>query len=639
MKFKKIFEPGQIGNMQVANRLIVPPMLTEYAAEDGSLTDRYIDYYEEKAKGGWGLIICEDNSVDPYGAGFKNIAGLWDDGFIPMHKELTEKVHKYGAKIAVQVYHAGRESDSSVKGKRPVAPSAIADPTKLETPKELTLDEIEVLIEEFAQAIRRAKEAGYDGVELHGAHGYLINQFVSPFSNKRTDAYGGNMNNRLKFPLEIISRAKELVGEEFPIIYRISADEMVEGGLTIEDTKVIAQILEENGIAAIHVSAGVYKSGDIISAPAAVATAPFSDYAAQIKKLVNISVFAVNKIIYPETAESLLREEKADFISMGRASLADPQMPKKIREGREEEILPCIGCWQGCQGELAAQKSMACLVNPKTGREKSHSIRKAEKKKKVMVIGGGPAGMEAAIVAAARGHEVVLYEKSDRLGGKWLLSAIPPGKENFNAFTVWQKGEMERKNVKIVLNCEVTEETVALESPNDIIYAAGSEQKIPDIPGVCSENVFTAEDILLGKTDFSGRAVVIGGGTVGAETAEHLAVHGCSVTIVKRSGIVAGDMAGAPRHFLMQSFDKYGVRMFENTKTLKIMRDGIMIEDSEGERAIPADFIVIATGYSSKNQLAKTLSKKYPLKIVGDAQVSGKALEAVKNAYEAAMEI
>ncbi len=240
MKFQKLFEPGKIGTLEIKNRMIVPPMLTEYAAEDGTLTERYIRYYEEKAKGGWGLIICEDNSMDPYGAGFKHIAGIWSDDMMGPHRELVDRVHQYGAKIAVQVYHAGRESDSSIKGRRPVAPSAIQDPTGRETPHELTTAEVKNLVEAFAQAVRRCQEAGYDAIELHGAHGYLINQFVSPFSNKRTDEYGGNFMNRLRFPLEIIARAKELVGDDFPLIYRISADEMVEGGLTIEDTKVIA---------------------------------------------------------------------------------------------------------------------------------------------------------------------------------------------------------------------------------------------------------------------------------------------------------------------------------------------------------------------------------------------------------------
>lgn len=639
MQFRNLFTPGMIGSMQVRNRMIVPPMLTEYAAEDGRLTERYIKYYETKAEGGWGLIICEDNSVDPYGAGFKNIAGLWSDDLMAEHTELVERVHRHGAKIAVQVYHAGRESDSSIKGRRPVAPSAIPDPTEPETPHELSTREVKDLVEEFAQAIRRCCDAGYDAVELHGAHGYLINQFVSPFSNKRTDRYGGNFRNRLRFPLEIIARAKELVGEDYPIIYRISADEMVPGGLTIEDTKVIAQILEGAGIAALHVSAGVYKSGSIVSAPSQVRTAPFSDYAQQIRRMVDIPVFAVDKIVYPEVAESLLKEGKADFIAMGRASIADPMLPKKLLEGRADEVLPCIGCWQGCQGKIGVQEPVSCLVNPLTGKENEYAVVPTEKPRKVMVIGGGPVGMEAAMVAARRGHDVSLFERKDRLGGQWLLAAIPPGKEMLDSFTVWQKGELDRLGVKVALETEVDEEMVASEKPDVVIYAAGSIPTVPDIPGIDRPEVHTAEEVLSGKVDLVGDAVVIGGGIVGAETAEHIAVHGHHATIVKRGSDIAGDMVSAPRHFLMESLRDNGVDMFEQTSTLAIGESGVQVEHDGRRWTIPADMVVIASGSRPDTRLADCLQGGCELHIVGDAYHAGKALDGIDQAYRIALSI
>jgi 2,4-dienoyl-CoA reductase-like NADH-dependent reductase (Old Yellow Enzyme family)/thioredoxin reductase len=639
MKFEKLFSPGRIGGMEIKNRLIVPPMLTEYANADGSLTERYIRYYEEKAKGGWGLIICEDTSVEEFGAGFQNLPGIWKDDFIARHREMTDRVHRYGAKIAVQAYHAGRESSSAIKGRRPVAPSAIQDPTEPEAPRALTTAEVKDLVEAFAQGIRRARDAGYDAVELHGAHGYLINQFVSPFSNKRTDEYGGNMRNRLRFPLEIIARAKQLVGGEYPIIYRISADEMVPGGLTIEDTKVIAQILEEAGVAAIHASAGVYKSGAIVSAPSAVRTAPFSDYAQQIRRVVNIPVFAVDKILYPEVAESLLREGKADFIAMGRASIADPALPNKVREGRLEEILPCVGCWQGCQGRIAVQKPVSCLVNPLTGKEEAYAIHRTAFPKKVMAVGGGPAGMEAAIVAAKRGHAVTLYEKADRLGGQWLLAAVPPGKEQLNSFTVWQKGELERSGVKVVLNTEVTAELAAREAPDEILYAAGAAPVVPRIPGFDLPLVHTANDILMGKVDLAGDAVVIGGGLVGAETAEHIAVHNHKTTVVEMLPAIAADMVAAPKTFLMESLRANQVELLPNTKVLKIEEDGVVVENSGGQRKIPADLVVLAIGSRSNTALAEELKRNFKVTVVGDADTVGKALDGIDAAYRAALEI
>ncbi|AHV97779.1 FAD-dependent oxidoreductase [Paenibacillus sabinae] len=637
--FTKIFEPGKIGNLEIKNRLVVPPMLTEYAAEDGKLTERYIRYYEEKAKGGWGLIIAEDNAVEPRGAGFKNIAGLWSDDLMKEHKELVERVHNAGAKIAVQIYHAGREASSTIMGMRPIAPSAIQDPTQSETPVEMTTDEVKEMIEKFAQAIRRCKEAGYDAIELHGAHGYLINQFVSPFSNKRTDAYGGNLMNRLRFPLEIIARAKELVGEEFPMIYRISADEMVEGGLTIEDTKVISQVLEQSGVAAIHASAGVYKSGSIVSAPTAIRTAVFSDYAKEIRKVVNIPVFAVNKIIYPHVAESILKEGKADFVAMGRASIADPQFPNKVKEGRLDEIIFCIGCRQGCQWRIAQQNPVSCLVNPLTGKEGEYELKEAEVKKKVMVIGGGPVGMEAAIVAAKRGHDVTLYDKSDKLGGQWLLAAIPPGKELLNTFTVWQKGELDRSGVKVVLNTEVTKEFVEQVNPDEIILASGAAPIIPGIPGADKSHVYTANDVLLGKVDLPDQAVVIGGGLVGAETAEHIAVHNRKTSIVEMRPEIAADMEPASKEFLMKSLKHNEVAVHVNSKVLEITDTHVIIDTEQGQQALPASLVVLAIGSRSNNALASELGEKYNVNVIGDAAVVGKALEGINLAYKTALAI
>lgn len=637
--FKATFKPGKIGNLEIKNRLIVPAMLTEFAAEDGRLTERYIRYYEEKARGGWGLIICEDNVIEPRGAGFKCIPGVWSDEMMTEHVELVKRVHSSGAKIALQVYHAGRQSHSSIIGERPVAPSAIQDPILPETPRELETAEVEELVEKFAQAVRRGKGAGYDAVELHGAHGYLINQFVSPFSNKRTDQYGGNFNNRMRFPLEIIKRAKELVGDDYPIIYRISAEELVEGGLTIEDTKTISIELEDAGIAAIHASGGVYKSNASLCAPTSMQTAVFSDFAKQIKKVVDIPVITVNKIIYPEVVESLLREGKADFVAMGRASIADPYLPKKAQEGRLDEILHCIGCRQGCWSHLLQNKPISCMVNPLTGKEEEYAIKPAETKKKVMVIGGGPVGMQAAIVAAKRGHDVTLYEKGDRLGGQWLQAAVPPGKELLNSLTVWQKGELERAGAKVALNREVTEELIQQESPGHIIAATGSQAIVPPIPGVDKPIVHTSEEVLNGQLDLAGNIIIIGGGLVGVETAQHIAVHNQKVTIVEMLPEIAAEMEGGAKHFTLESLKSNDVAIYANTKVVEIKDDSVVVETADGPLEIPADLIVLAVGSTPNNQLAGKVSDQIPTSVIGDAVLVGKALEGINTAYAVALEI
>lgn len=639
--FKKIFESGKIGNLEIKNRMVVPPMLTEYANVDGSINERFIRYYEEKAIGGFGLIIVEDTAVERRGAGFMCLPGLWSDSLAEKHKELTKRVKAHGAKVAVQLYHAGREGSSAVNGgEQIVGPSAIQDPTNLELPHELTTEEVKELVEKFAQAARRAKEAGYDAVELHGAHGYLINQFVSPYSNRRTDEFGGTFMNRLKFPLDIIKRAKELVGEDFPITYRITADEMVEGGLTINDTKIIVPILEKAGIAAVHVSASVYKTGYWASAPTTAPTVPFLKYAAEIKKVVeNIPVIAVNKINTPFIAESILAEGKADFVSMGRASIADPHLPRKTKEGKLDDIVMCIGCWQGCQGMIAQQKPVTCLVNPMVGKEEEYAVKEATVKKKVMVVGGGVAGMQAAIIASKRGHDVSLYERGDKLGGQWLLAAVPPGKDPLNAFTVWQKHQLNQNKVKVFTGVEVTEELINEVNPDHVIIATGATPIMPRIPGVELPHVVQANDILQGKVLMQNNVVVIGGGLVGAEVGEQFGEHVVNVTVVEMAPEIAAGMDMAPKAFLMKHLAETAVKLLVNTKVVEIKEDAVVVEREGKIEEIPAEQVVIAIGSRPENTLEAIVKGKYEYAVIGDATKTGRALEAVEMGHVAGMNI
>lgn len=639
--FNKIFESGKIGNLEIKNRMVVPPMLTEYANEDGSINERFIRYYEEKAKGDFGLIIIEDTAVERRGAGFMCLPGLWSDELSKKHIELTKRVKAHGAKIAVQLYHAGREGSSSVNGgMQIVAPSAIQDPTNLELPHELTTEEVRELVEKFAQAARRAKEAGYDAVELHGAHGYLVNQFVSPYSNKRTDEFGGTFMNRLKFPLDIIKRIKELNGHDFPIIYRITADEMVEGGLNINDTKMIVSILEKEGIAAVHVSASVYKSGYWASAPTTAPTTPFVKYAAEIKTVVNsIPVIAVNKINTPFIAENILKEGQADFVSMGRASIADPYLPKKTKEGKINDIVFCVGCWQGCQGMIAKQKPVTCLVNPSVGKEEEYTVKEAEIKKKVMVVGGGVGGMQAAIIASKRGHDVSLYEKTEKLGGQWLLAAVPPGKEPLNTFTVWQKHQLNVNKVKVYTGIEVTEELIRKVNPNHIILATGANPIMPKIPGINLPHVVQANDILSGKELMKNNAVIIGGGLVGAEVAEQYGEHVMGVTVVEMTSEIAGGMEMAPKKFLMKHLNESRVKLMVNTKVIEIKSNSVVIECEGKIEEIGAEQVVIAIGSKSENILEPLIKDKYKYNVIGDATKVGRALEAIEMGYVAGISI
>lgn len=343
------------------------------------------------------------------------------DGQIESHRKLTERVHAAGGKIAAQIYHAGRETSSAVTGVQPVAHSAVREPSMPETPRELTIPEIHTLVEQFGDCAKRAKAAGFDAVEVHGAHGYLAGAFASPFSNKRSDEYGGTIRNRARFGMEIIRNIKEKCGKDYPVLYRISSVEYVPGGLDIEESKVIARLMEEAGADCIHCSQGVYASTHTIIPPSVFLRAGYVEHAAEMKKAVQIPVIAVGRINDVEIAESVLQSKKADLVTMARASLADPELPNKVLKGRGDEVIRCIGCLQGCIGENGKGNGIRCLVNPLTGMEDEYDLTPAEKAKQVLVIGGGIAGCEATISAALKGHKVTLIEKMT----DWADSGFP----------------------------------------------------------------------------------------------------------------------------------------------------------------------------------------------------------------------
>lgn len=647
MKYKNILKPGMIGNLEIKNRLIVPPMLSEYAQENGDLTERYIAYYEEKAKGGFGLIITEDNAVERRGAGFTKLPGLYEDSNMELHQEFTSRIKQHGAKIFTQVYHAGREASEQIIGCQPVAPSAIHDPAIYEVPHELTTMEVKEMEDKFAQSIKRAQDAGYDGVEIHGAHGYLINQFVSPFSNKRTDEYGGNLENRLRFVRNIIAKSRALTGEEFVMTYRISADEFVEGGLTIEDTKVIAMLLEQEGIAAIHVSGAVYKSGHLPSAPYQAPTLPFIHLAKAIKEVVNIPVIGVNKINTPLLAESVLMQNMADFVAIGRASIADPMFVEKLMNNQEEDIIPCISCDQGCQGYIGQQKPVSCLVNARTGREGEYDMTPVnqEEAKKVMVIGGGIAGMQAAVVAATKGHDVTIYERESKLGGQWLLAAIPPGKEIFNSFIVYLKTQITKLNIEVKLNTDVTEAVINEFKPDHIILSAGANPVTVPFKGIETNDVVQANDLLAGEVHPGRNIAVIGGGLVGAETAEHLAVHGAKVSIIEMNPTILDLMPDMPKKFMVDSFKHNDVDVFVSSKLEEIKADRVVYSNTNaftGEletKEVLVDQVVMAIGSRPNTELQEFINANYNYAVIGDANNVADGINAIKTAYEAALNI
>lgn len=639
----KLFTPAKIGTCEIPNRLIVPAMVMNLCTEDGMITERYIKYIEEKAKGGWGMVITEDYAVNENAKGYKYIPGLYNDEQIEGNKKLTEAVHKYDTKLFCQMYHPGRQSKHDVNGGvQPIAPSATKDPFCMDLPREITVEEIHQIVKDFGSTARRAKESGFDGIEIHAAHGYLISSFLSPYTNKRVDEYGGCFENRTRILDEIYACIRENVGNDFPVQVRISANEYLLGGRTEADTYELARHLDELGVDAIHVSNGMYASPVIrqIIAPMYTEHAFNMDTAEQVKKLVSCPVIVTNRINDPKMADTILEMNKADFIGMGRGSLADPHLPNKAKAGEFENIRYCIGCLQGCEAGLLAGTCATCLVNPRVGREYENPMAKTEDPKKVMVVGGGPAGLIAAETAALVGHDVTVYEATSHLGGQFRSAAYPPGKGELSTFTSSLRKSLQDLGVPVKMETPVTEELLAAEKPDAVILATGAKPLMPPIPGLDGTNVVTAEDVLLGNADVNfGPVVICGGGEVGGETAHFLTSTCQDITLVEMRDDILIDMFPLMKMQLMEYIHETGIKVLTGAKVVSVTDDGVHYTDAEGnEHFLPAATVVSAFGYKACNPLEEA-AKKYcdNVQVVGCAVKAGNALTAIREGYEAAL--
>lgn len=638
----ELFTEKRIGECVIPNRLIVPAMVTNYCTEEGMLTERYIKYMEEKAKGGFGMLITEDYSVCPSGKGYARIPGLYQDEQIPANKKMVEHIHSYGSKIFCQLYHPGRQSSPIVNGgEQPVAPSGMKDAAMMCLSREITKGEISALIKKFGQAAKRAQISGFDGIEIHAGHGYLISEFLSPSANKRTDEYGGCFDNRARFLDEVFYEIRRQVGEDFPIIVRFSGIEYVSGGRTEAESMELAIHIEELGADALHISNGTYSSDPLHQIIASMHTkhALNMNMAAEIKKLVHIPVIVTNRINDPKMADMLIRAGKADFIGMGRGSIADPWLPKKAKDGRFDEIHYCIGCLQGCAASILAGGDVTCLVNPRVGREFENGFMKSDKSKKVMVIGAGPAGLETALVAAKRGHKVEIFEKERELGGQFRAAAYPVDKGELTTLISSLRSSLKKIGVPIHLGIEVNEETVREFQPDAVVLGTGAKPLVPCINGIERDNVVTAEDILLGKSDFGfGQVVVCGGGEVGGETAHLIAQINHNVTIVEMQPDILNDMPYVTKMIMLKMLEEAKVKIITNAKVLKITDEGVGYEDKSGNiHTLPAELVVSAFGYRSYNPLEE-ICKKICQEVytIGGAVKAGNAVTAMREGYEVA---
>jgi len=648
MDFKLLFSPIKVGTMELKNRIIMPAMGTNYAEPDGMMSEREIAYHEARAKGGCALNITEITNVDPLGKGIPGCPAIWDDKFIPGFAALAKAVHAHGGKLCVQLHHAGRGAMSFITGGQSVGPSAITYPPSPgwfmppELPRELTEDEVWDLIEKWGDGARRAREAGADCIELHCGHGYGIAQFMSPESNKRTDSFGGDLEGRMKYPLEIIKNVRKKAGADFPILVKICGEEMLVGGRTLEDTVVASSILEDAGINCITVSRGSYSSLFWIEPPSGLPAGAWLFDVEAVKKAVSIPVAAVGKVGEPLVAEHILKQGKADIVAMGRALIADPDLPNKAKAGQLDDIRYCIYC-NTCIHELMSFPGyVKCAVNAEMGREAEMRMIPAEKPKKILVAGGGPAGMEAARVAALRGHNVTLCEKSDKLGGQFCIATRPPMKQELTMAIKYLSTQIRKLGVKVEMGMAVTPAVVEKLKPDAVIVATGGSPLIPkDIPGTNLKKVATANDVLMETVIPEQKVAILGGGMIGCETAEFLAQRGKDVTIIEMLDSIAWDVGMFTRPFLMERIAKWGIKEITGAQVKKITKDGVVVE-KEGKRETISGFdtIILALGTKSVNDLAEQLKgKAAEVFVIGDASEPRQVVDAISEGAEIARKI
>lgn len=641
MEFKSIFTPLKIGNMVLKNRLVIPGMGNNLGSEDGAgdMTPKAQAYYAERAKGGYGLIMTEVVRVTEDGNSIPQEISIYDDKFIPGLRKIVEEVHQYGSKICAQLHHAGREAERSQKAPSPIKMSS-SPFFKSVAPKELTTQECWELIHAFSDAAVRAKKAGFDCVELHGGHQYLIAQFLSPYTNKRTDEFGGNTDNRARFLTEIIKEIKEKCGD-YPVIVRISGDERAYGGRTPLQSAVLARIIEAAGADALNISVGNGATNATV-APPSYPMGHILDDASRVKKAVSIPVIGVGRVHDPYMIDAAIDEGWVDAVAVGRQSIADPYFPNKLLAGHPEEVCPCVSCLQGCVGRLNDPDylDINCLMNPFVSREHEWKIEEAGQKKKIVVIGAGAAGMQYAQIAAQRGHEVIIFEKNDRVGGQVLLAAMPPSKQAFcSAIRYWET--MCRKyDVEIRLNTTATVELINAENPDVVVIATGSLSAHPPFKGLEEHAVMDAREVLIGKVTPEHKSMVIGGGLVGCELASMLAEQGHEITIVEMGDHLLPELAlwqqWAQQDLLEFVTEKCKIQT--SSKVMEVLKDGVVLE-CNGEQLTLDGYgsVILACGAKPLNVFSDKLGDIPEVQVIGDAVKVSKIIDAVEEATRYAL--
>ena len=663
MKYSKLFSPIKIGSITIKNRFAMAPMGPLGLADaNGGWNQRGIDYYVERAKGGTGLIITgvtffdqvvekQDPSTVPNPL-YKPV------NFVKTSREMTERIHAYGSKIFLQLSGGfGRVTiPTNVGDIPPIAPSAIPHRWLDKTCRAITVDEIHAIVKQFGEAAFHAKRAGFDGVQIHAVHeGYLIDQFAISMFNQRTDEYGGSLENRLRFAKEIVEEIKKTCGDDFPVTLRFSVKSMIkdwrvgalpgedfeEKGRDTEEGLKAAKLLESYGYDALDTDVGTYDAWWWNHPPMYQKKGLYREYCKMVKEVVDIPVFCAGRMDNPDMALEAIENGECDVIDLGRPLLADPDYCNKLRCGKITQIRPCISCHEGCMGRVASYSLLNCAVNPQAARERVNAYEPILKKKKVLIVGGGVAGCEAARVLAIRGHQPVVYEKGSRLGGNLIPGGAPDFKEDDIALADWYTNELNRLGVHVHLNTELNEEEIKAMDYDTVILATGSKPKVFSLGD--DSHTYTAEQVLLKQKDAGKKTVVVGGGLVGCETALWLAQNGIHVTIVEaldKVMAVNGPLCAANKEMLEALLPFNGVEIITGAKVTEFANGEVKVDTKEGSKTIMSDSVILSVGYKEENTLYNNLQFDIPdLYLLGDAKKVSNIMYAIWDAFEVANHI
>jgi len=627
---KYLFSPFRFKGLTLKNRIVLPALASFMLADDGSITDKTVNHYRLRAAGGPAMVITEACAVSREGIVSSHQACIYDDCFIKGLSKIARAIKSQDAIPAIQLQHAGRQTSIRVIKQKPYAPSPLRCPTIMGDVKPLTIDGIRLLITKFGDAAVRAREAGFELIEVHGAHGYLINQFLSGFSNIREDEYGGDTDGRTRFARNVVQEIRKRIGNDFPLSFKISAQEFIPGGLAVEESIRIIEILVNAGIDIVQVSAGNDATPEWICQPGFMKKACLADSAEKIRKAVDIPVMTVGRINDPSIANEIIKTQKADLVCMGRGLMADPQMPQKAKQGRFYDIRPCIAC-NTCMESIFKKGHIQCMVNPALGREKEMEILPAKTPKKIMVIGGGPGGLNAAWVMAKRGHHVHLFERDSQLGGQFKLGGVVTFKKEILNFIGFLERQVERFKVQCHLNSKVTPDTIKQIKPDVVLLATGAIPAFPSVEGIENKIVFTIDDILCSDKSIPQKTVVIGGGAAGCEIAFHLCENGSSVAIVEILPEIGGGLETMTKKILLKDFKENNVRIITESKLFKVKDNGIVVIDKNKNKIfIETQRVVIAIGYQSDNRLYDQIkSSGYEIHRIGDCLEARSAKEAI----------